>query len=350
MHISIIGNKGSGKTTLFRALGEIKADTRQLSEATKVIDVPDERLNRLSLMFKPKKTVYAKIMVSDTSPIKLGQADEKEEVTVINQLRESDAFILVLRNFQNGYPRDPKSEFLKIYEEFMLSDIIQIENRLERLKRQKAKKGNQTLLHEEETLKACLEHLNQNQPLSNFTSLNQSEKLLKGFGFLSQKPMIVVGNCQEEDLISPEEIMANLREAVPAHIPIIVASAVLEKEFAALSPSEQKELLAGYNLTEQIASKIIRLAYEILGLISFFTVGEDECRAWSIPKGITAQEAAGVIHTDLSKRFIRAEVVSYNDFMTLGGFPACKKAGLWRLEGKNYIVQDGDILSIRAGN
>jgi len=351
VQISIIGSKGSGKTTLFMALGHIKGDIKQAYEATTVFNVPDKRLDRLAEMFKPKSTVHARIMVSDTPPInKVNPRDEKEGGITINHLRESDAFILVLRDFENGFPKDPKGEFLSIYHEFILSDIIQIENRLDRIKTQKGKKEHINLSFEEASLKACLDQLDRNEPLSCLSVLNEDEKIFRGFRFLSQKPMIVVVNSEEEGLFSTERIVGDLRTSIPSHIPIIVASAVLERELASLSPAEQKELIAAYGIEEVISSSIIRLAYEVLGLISFFTVGEDECRAWAIRNGLNAQKAAGVIHTDLSKKFIRAEVVSYEDFMRLNGFSGCKKAGLWRLEGKTYIVQDGDILTIRAGN
>jgi len=162
--------------------------------------------------------------------------------------------------------------------------------------------------------------------------------------------MMVVVNCVEERVAEAESIAAQLRQRLPGHIPVVAACGQLEAELAAMAPEEQSAFMTGYGIGESLRGRIIRLAYDTLGLISFLTVGEDECRAWPIRRGMSAQEAAGTIHTDLARTFIRAETVSYDDFMRLDGFAGCKKAGLWRLEGKSYIVQDGDILSIRAGS
>jgi ribosome-binding ATPase YchF (GTP1/OBG family) len=161
--------------------------------------------------------------------------------------------------------------------------------------------------------------------------------------------MIVV-NCVEARLAEAETIASQLRERLPGHIPVVAACGQLEAELTAMPPEEQAEFMDEYGIRESLRGRIIRLAYDTLGLISFLTVGEDECRAWPVRRGMSAQEAAGTIHTDLSRTFIRAETVSYEDFIRLDGFAGCKKAGVWRLEGKGYIVQDGDIMSIRAGN
>jgi len=154
----------------------------------------------------------------------------------------------------------------------------------------------------------------------------------------------------EEKLAGAETISLQLRERLPDHIPVVAACGQLEAELAVMPQAEQAEFMAEYGIRESLRGRIIRLAYDTLGLISFLTVGEDECRAWPVRKGMSAQEAAGTIHTDLSRTFIRAETVSYEDFIRLDGFAGCKKAGVWRLEGKSYIVQDGDIMSIRAGS
>jgi ribosome-binding ATPase YchF (GTP1/OBG family) len=174
-------------------------------------------------------------------------------------------------------------------------------------------------------------------------------KGLRGFQFLSLKPLMVVVNCSEDMMPDLQRVTEQVKRELHDMTPVIAACASIEAELAAMDPADRAAFMAEYGVTESLRGRLIGLAYRTLGLISFLTVGEDECRAWPIRKGMTAQEAAAAIHTDLSERFIRAETVAYEDFIRHGDFAACKKAGVWRLEGKQYIVQDGDIMSIRAG-
>ncbi len=350
MQISIIGTAGCGKTTLFQALsGQAGSGAAQNTIAT--IDVPDERLEKLTEIFKPKKTVYTRIEISDTVSIEEGELqNETINPKTLRQMRTSDAFILVLRYFDNGFPVDPLAEFRTIYSEFMLSDMVQIENRLDRIRRQDTKKDNVALRQEKELLDQCFSHLEDGAPLCGLPVALNDEKALRGFQFLSQKPMMIVINCNEGDAAESSAVVERLRPSIPADIPLLAVSAKLEAELALMPAEEQTELLAEYGIAEAIRGRLIRLASDTLGLISFLTVGEDECRAWSIRRGMSAQEAAGTIHTDFYNKFIRAETVSYEAFMQHKGFEGCKKAGLWRLEGKTYVVQDGDIISVRAGN
>lgn len=351
MHISIIGTSGSGKTTLFQALSGIRSDGSVHSPSLAAIDVPDDRLDALVPLFKPKKTVYARIELSDTPAI--GKDDLRNETIqakTIQQMRLSDAFLLILPLYQPEFEMDPFADFTLIYSEFILSDMAQIETRLDRIGKQMGKKDSALLQQEKEMLEKCLNHLNEEKPLSTLDLLDKEGKTFRGFQFLSQKPMFAMVNCAEEALADADKVKAELGARIPAHIPLIVACARLEAELSLMSPSERDEYMEAYEIKEALKPRIIRLAYETLGLISFFTVGEDECRSWPIKRGMTAQEAAGTIHTDFYNKFIRAETVGYDDFMREGGFAGCKKAGLWRLEGKTYIVQDGDILNIRAGN
>jgi ribosome-binding ATPase YchF (GTP1/OBG family) len=329
MYISIIGSPGCGKSTLFTALTSLTPDNRPGADAVAVIDVADERVDRLAAIFNPRKKVYARITVADTAGIEEGDV-RKETVSakMIQEMRENDAFLLVLRGFGSGGPADPRAEFLTIFQEFMLADIIQIETRLERIRKQAGKKESTALAQEEASLTVCLDHLNAGHPLATLDFSGQDERQLRGFRFLSQKPIMVVVNAEEGASTDPGAIPDDLRAA----------------------PDDRASFMAEFGITQSVAGRLIRLAFDTLGLISFLTVGDDECRAWPIRRGMNAQEAAGVIHTDLSQKFIRAETVSYDDFMQHGGFAGCKKAGVWRLEGKTYIVRDGDILSIRAGN
>jgi len=351
MHISVIGSFGCGKTMLFQALSGVITENKPGMDAVTVIDVPDERIERLSEIFNPRKTVYARMTVADTVAIEEGNVkNETISAKTLLEMRKSDAFLLVLRNFDNGSPVDLTGEFLTIIQEFIFSDIMQIENRLERIRKQSGKKENTALLQEKVSLTECLSHLNSGKPLATLSLFERDGKHLKGFRFLSQKPMMVVVNCEEEKLESSDQIVSNFRKTIPSHIPVITVCAKLEAELALMAPDEQASFMAEYGIRESVAGRIIRLAFDTLGLISFLTVGDDECRAWPIRNGMNAQDAAEAIHGDLSQKFIRAETVSYDDFIRLGGFAGCKKAGLWRLEGKTYIVRDGDILSIRAGN
>jgi ribosome-binding ATPase len=351
MHISIIGAPLSGKTTLFTALTSMVPETRISPDAVAVIDVPDERIDRLSAIFNPRKKAYARINVADTVGIEEGNVrSETISAKTIQQIRESDAFLIALRGFERGTPSDPVGEFLTISQEFMLADILQIETRLERIRKQSGRKESAALAQEEASLSVCLDHLNGGFPLITLPLVQQDGKQLRGFRFLSQKPMMVVVNSAEGLSDDQGTVVSELRGAIPPYIPLIATCAKLEAELALMSFEDRRAFMVEYGLTESVAGRVVRLAFDTLGLISFLTVGDDECRAWPIRRGMSAQEAAAVIHTDLSERFIRAETVSYDDFMRMGGFSGCKKAGLWRLEGKTYTVKDGDILSIRAGN
>jgi ribosome-binding ATPase len=351
MYISIIGAAGSGKTMLFQALSGIKKDDGIAPNTIVTVDVPDERLEMLSKIFNPKKTVHARIEISDTATIEEGDVkNETISPKAIQKMRTSDAFILILRQFDNGLPVDPVSEFMTIFTEFILSDMAQIEMRLERINKQGGKKDNPLVQQEKAMLEKCLAHLNEEKPLSVLQTLNGEGKMLRGFQFLSQKPMMLVVNCDEMTVDKAETILSDIKLLLPGDIPIIVACAKLEAELALMPPEECADFMLEYGIKETIRDRIIQLACRTLGLIFFLTVGEDECRAWPIKRGMSAQDAAGTIHTDFYNKFIRAETVGYNDFIKYGNFAECKKAGVWRLEGKEYVVKDGDIISIRAGN
>lgn len=349
MHIAIIGKQGSGKSSLFRALSGNVAGVSRIEVAA--IDVPDERVDNLAAIFKPKKTTYVRIDVRDTAGIDQGDLkDEKANTKLLQQLRESDAFLLVIGAFEEA-TTDHAIETFRMFEtEFILADMIQIENRLQRIEKQTKEKDNPAQQQEKAMLESCLAHLEGGSPLGTFLPLKNDDKSLRGFRFLSQKPVMVVLNCREQDIAKSEDMESSLRGQLPDHVPVVATCVRLEEELSVLQPEEHVALMADFGITESLRGKIIRLARDTLGLISFLTVGDDECRAWSIRKGMTAQEAAGAIHTDLANKFIRSETVSYDDFIRFQGFPGCKKAGVWRLEGKQYVVQDGDILSIRAGN
>jgi GTP-binding protein YchF len=351
MHISIIGSPGCGKSTLFQALTGAVPGRKNGPDAMATIEVPDRRIEKLTEIFHPRKTTYAKVTVADTVAIEEGNV-KKETIGsgTLQEMRGSDAFLLVLRNFDNGKPADLENDFRNIVDEFIFADMVQIEARLERIGKQPGKKDHPDLAREEASLKECLDHLNEGHPLATLPLFQTDGKQLKGFRFLSQKPLMVVVNCEETAAGGAAEGEALPRNGVLSPSPCLAACGKLEAELAVMDPGERESFMAEYGIGESVAGRIIGLAFRTLGLISFLTVGEDECRAWPIRNGMNAQEAAGTIHTSLSEKFIRAETVSYDDFIRHGGFSGCKKAGAWRLEGKTYIVHDGDILTIRAGN
>lgn len=350
MYLSIIGSPACGKTTLFRAFTGVAGSGGADSASIAVVEVPDERLDRLSAVFHPKKTVYGRIEVCDMAS--LHEGDMKNETVPakqMQQMRSSDAFLLVLDNFQHHSPQDPVSSFHTLVSEFMLSDMVQIEGRLERIRKQAGKKEGTPLEQERTMLEGCLEHLEQGKPLSSLSLDEARARSLRGFQFLSLKPLMAVINCPEDAMAGLPGITEEMKTRLPESTPALAACLSIEAELAAMDPADRPAFMEEYGVAESLRGRLIGLAYQTLGLISFLTVGEDECRAWPIRKGMTAQESAAVIHTDLSERFIRAETVAYEDFIRLGDFAACKKAGVWRLEGKQYIVRDGDIITVRAG-
>ncbi len=354
MFVSIIGTPSSGKTTFFKALSGANGNGNNGGGNgfhSVRIEVPDGRVDALARIFNPRKTTYSRLDVSDTVAIREGELkNETLDAKSLQQIRQSDAVLLILRHFENGHPADPVGDFQRVQEEFILADMVQTEGRLEKLRKQNALKPQPALQQEQALLERCLTHLETGYPLATLALSCEEDKKIRGFLFLSRKPMMIVLNYTEEKISEAETIAAQFRERLPEHIPVVAACGQLEAELAVMPAGDQGAFMAEYGIAESLRGRIIRLAYDTLGLISFLTVGEDECRAWPIRRGISAQEAAGTIHTDLARTFIRAETVSYEDFMRLDGFAGCKKAGLWRLEGKGYVVQDGDILSIRAGN
>lgn len=352
MHLSIIGAPGCGKTTLFTALSGIAVGNKPGGDHLGVIDVPDDRIDELVKIFKPRKTVYTRITLADTLGIVQGDSKNDAAGTKnLQQIRTGDALLLALRDFDDGRPIRLKEEFLSIFNEFIIADMIQIEGRLERMHKQGARKDNAAAVAlEEKTLTDFLAHLGRENPLYTAQVPPEAQNLLKNFQFLSAKPMMVVVNSDEQRIGQSAETIEALRETIPTHIPLFAACGKLEAELSLMSEEEQGAFMKEYGIRQSVRGRIIREASDLLGLISFLTVGEDECRAWPVKNGATAQDAAAVIHTDLAQKFIRAETVSYADFINNGGFAECKKKGLWRLEGKTYVVQDGDILSIRAGS
>lgn len=353
MQIGIIGLPQSGKTTLFQALaGGEKAisaySSGQLEIHTAVAEVPDQRVDQLSRIYQPKKTVYAQVTFADIAGLDKGISKKGLPGAFINLLGQMDAFVQVVRSFDNPAVAhsegsvNPLRDLSLLHNEFLLQDLTTVERRSERLL-EGLKKGaldREQALREKhwfETMKAALE---EEKPLRDLELSPEELKPLKGYGFLSFKPVLVVVNTGDNGQ-GPEIAYDHQASAV------VYLSARLEKEISELSPEDATVFMEEYALNELSRGRVLQLSYELLGLQSFFTVGEDEVRAWTIRRGATALEAAATVHSDLAKGFIRAEVVGVDELIELGGLNQVKNKGRLRLEGKDYIVQDGEIVHIR---
>lgn len=341
MKLGIIGLPGAGKKTVFEALTHNIADERHYSESRiGTVRVPDDRVDVLSDIYKPKKTIYAQ--VEYFLPALGGAQQEKgKEQSLWTQVRDCDALIHVIRNFSfpGSEAPSPLNDFTDIDQELMVSDLVQVEKRLERLSQDRSR-GRKPDSEERGLLEQCRDALEDDTPLRHIQELATSPTL-RGFTFLSAKPMLLLFNNADEDDALPDTAGLENRESCD------LIKGRLEQELAQMTSDEALEFLEEFNITASAMDRIIERSYSLLGLISFFTVGEDEVRAWTIRKGTPAAEAAGTIHTDMQKGFIRAEVLAYDDLMATGSFKEARKLGTVRLEGKTYDVADGDIVTIR---
>ena len=339
MKTGIIGLPGSGKTTIFEALThQVGSEAHRGEPRLGTVVVPDDRVDRLSEMYKPRKTIHAQMEY-----FLPGRAEHKtdESQSMWNQVRDCDALIHVVRNFTayGADAPDPGVDLLEIEQELLLADQVVVEKRLERLSGDH-KKGKKASPEEITLMRECLSLLESETPLRNRPDMAEAPAL-KGFGFLTAKPKLVLFNNMDDDNDPPD-----VGSVLDPHDRLVIKGK-LEQELAQMSPEEADEFLAEFEITASALDRVIQRSYALLGLISFFTVGEDEVRAWTITRGLPALEAAGVIHTDLMKGFIRAEVVSYEDIMDAGSYSEARRKGTVRLEGKTYEVRDGDIITVR---
>ncbi|HMD70190.1 MAG TPA: DUF933 domain-containing protein [Bryobacteraceae bacterium] len=357
MKTAIIGLPMVGKTSLFTILTGVHQDTRIGATAarTGVAKVPDARLEALGRLFEPPKVTHATIEYVDMPAI---SKENLREASYLGSLRVVDAFAHVLRLFADEtVPHEkgsvnPVRDLEDVETELILSDLVVIEKRLERLEKDRKKIKNPELDREFDLLVRAKTMLEQNQPLRQLELEGEDEKRLRGFQFLSQKPMLYVLNLGEEEAGNLHAREREFRDGPLAARRHAAASAVcgkIEAELAELPREEQRDYLASYGLQESGLERLITATYELLGLMSFLTAGEDECRAWTVPAGSFAVKAAGAIHSDFEKKFIRAEVVNWQALVDRGGYPGVREKGLLRLEGKEYIVKDGDVLVIRHG-
>jgi GTP-binding protein YchF len=353
MRLGIIGLPQSGKTTIFNALTRGNQPTTmsggRFEVHTGVVDVPDERVDRLSQMFHPEKTIYAKVTYADIAGLE-GEADKGGlSGALLNQLSQMEGFVHVVRCFENlnvPHPAgsvDPSRDIAAMDSELLLNDLIAVERKQERLGDERRKGGGRekTVIEREIALFEKLHGaLAAETPLRDIEITAEEEKGLSGFGFLTRKPVLLLWNLSEGQ--PPPVVDYPHQQSVSVDL-----QGRLEMDLAQLPPDEAELFMGEYGIEELGLSRVIRLSYDLMGLQSFFTVGEDEVRAWTIKRGTPAVEAAGAIHTDLQKGFIRAEVVAYNDMLTLGSMAEARHKGKLRLEGKEYIVQDGEIVHIR---
>ena len=358
MKTGIIGLPQVGKTSLFKILTKAKLDEHGYSNPREahigVARVPDERLEKLSALYSPKKTTFASVEYVDVAAI--GQETLKE-TAFLASLRQVDALIHVLRAFEDeSIPHvgaiDPLRDIKNVEFDLMVSDLGQIEKRLERLEKDLKKMRSPELERENALLLRAKEAIEKEQPLRELEMTPEEKKLIKGFMFLSQKPILYALNIGESLTLGTDldAAVSKYKLGEVAQRPNSGATAIcgkVEAELAEMDDEEAADFLSSYGLHESGLVRLIRKSYELLGLISFFTAGEDECRAWTVPVGSKAPQAAGAIHTDLEHHFIRAETIRWDNLLDAGSEAAARLRGTLRLEGKEYIVQDGDVLHIR---
>jgi len=358
MKSGIIGLPQVGKTSLFKILTKADISSRAYANPREahlgIARVPDDRLDRLAALYNPKKLTHASVEYVDVAAI--GQEALKETAFLAN-LRTVDALAHVLRAFDNlSIPHvgelDPLRDARTVDFDLIVSDLGQVEKRLERLEKDLKKMKTAELEREFDLITRAKAHLEKELPLREMEISAEDEKRIRGFMFLSQKPMLYVLNVSESatlggDLERAAEKYKLSELAARRNAGATAICGKVEAELADMSDEEAQEFLSSYGLTESGLTRLIRKTYELLGVISFFTTGEDECRAWTVPKNSRAQAAAGAIHSDLEKHFIRAETIHWDKLLEAGSEANARAKGVLRLEGKDYIVQDGDVMHIR---
>ncbi|UCF35613.1 MAG: redox-regulated ATPase YchF [Acidobacteriota bacterium] len=352
MKIAIIGLPNSGKTTVFNALTRNVVETASFSSGRlepnlAIVKVPDKRLPALNEIYRPKKLTHAEVQYVDIGGF--SGADKRQEVPaeVLHYIGTADALLHVVRAFEDDsvpHPLDrvdAQADLQALDLELIFSDLMIVERRLEKLEKEISKlptAARGSRIKERDVLKRLSEALESERPIRDIELSPEEQKVIRGYQFLSEKPVLVVVNISESDLGNPPDL-----EYVHAGSSVVFLSARVEAELAQMDDEEAVEFLEALEIDEPARDRVIAESYELLGLLSFLTVGEDEVRAWTVKRGTRAPAAGGVIHSDIERGFIRAEVVPFQQLVDAGNLSAAKKKGLVRLEGKEYVVQDGDI-------
>ncbi len=354
MKIGLVGLSKSGKTSLFNLLTGATVATSSFGTSrgemhAGVARVPDERVDRLSALFKPKKTTFATFEVVDLAGISKGEREGLDA----KEFRNADALLHVVRAFADatGAAPNPKGDIADLETELILADLEVVERRLERLEASIKKKRTDADVKEQAILLKIKPALESETPVRAIPLADDDARAIRGFTFLSQKPILHCLNLSEKEIDRGPSLVESFGlQEITARAGTAVGwiSAVIEAEVAQLAGEEQAAFLADLRLSEPAIKRVLRDCYGLLGLLSFFTVGEDEVRAWSVPRGTRAQDAAGAIHSDIARGFIRAEVVGYDELVAAeGSMAAVREKGQFRLEGKDYVVQDGEICHFR---
>ncbi|MCK4461616.1 MAG: YchF family ATPase [candidate division Zixibacteria bacterium] len=347
MKLAIIGKPQCGKTTVFNAAAGQQEAVGDYSQALHraVIKVPDKRVDRLAELVQPDKHTYAEIEFLD-APGFTGKGKESTGLKVTNELREMDALIMVIDAFS---PEANPERFIgNLTDEMMLADLVVVENNIENKSRKLKLTGDKTLQMEIDLLQKCRASLEAEQPLLHLELEANEEKRMRNYQFLSKKPLLIMLNIAEDDLPNQDAIYQKYAHLIqPGKRELATLCGKIQMELATLSPEEQQAFFEDLGVTASAMDKVIQKSYALLGLISFLTTGKPDVRAWTIKYGTTAHKAAGVIHSDMERGFIRAEVTPYEDYIRYETIPALKAAGKTRLEGKDYIVQDGDVILFR---
>ncbi|MBT7468830.1 MAG: redox-regulated ATPase YchF [Candidatus Cloacimonetes bacterium] len=354
MKLGILGLQNSGKTTIFNALTGQDIETASFTSGKiepnlGLVNVVDARITKLSEIYNPQKTIYANIEYIDFAGLS-GNESGGFPSNLLALLKTTDAIVLVVRNFEDeiisgvlGVP-DVLGDIEKIKSELIISDLIIAEKRLQNIElSQKRGIKDQSLLIEKNAIIKILDGLNSEIPVRKLEFSKEEKKAIKGFQFITQKPILVIVNSDETNFGNN----GNLLKEIEKQSKVAEFAGNFEMELNNLSNEDAKEFMSDIGISESAQNRITKLSYELLGYISFFTVGTDEVRAWTIQNGDNAVDAAGTIHSDLARGFIRAECFSYEDLVNIGDEKKIREKGLFRLEGKNYLLKDGDILNIR---